>query len=249
VFDGGRWLGFAAEDEAAAFAAFVRCVINLLPEADEVIDGGYDGDDGHPVDGGNSDEVHSDDEAAAEVGKPEPVVPPVSENGGDDGDNLDDGFQLADLAGFDGKAFGGGNGTKAGDEKLAADDQDGDPWFNDGGCIGDKDDVGRCDHELVGEGVEQHAHGGDLAAAAGEIAVQAIGDAGQDEDERGDNLLLAAAKPGCAVSLKGEDGREDPDEQRNACDTAHRDGVGQVHRWFSWRPRGWMRGADISILP
>jgi hypothetical protein len=33
--------------------------------------------------------------------------------------------------------------------------------------------------------------------------------------------------------LPGEGGREDPDEQRDACDTAHRDGVGQVHGWFN----------------
>ncbi len=87
-------------------------------------------------------------------------------------------------------------------------------------------------------------------AAAGEVAVETVGDAGEDEDDAGDDLLLAAAEAGGAVALEGKDGREDPDEQRNAGNTAHRDGVGQVHRWFSMA-RTWMeeRGADTSILP
>src|SRR6266550_5030963 len=75
VLGGGRGLGLAAEDEAAAFAAGVGGVVDLLPEADEVVDGGDDGDDGHPVDGGDGDEVDADDEAASPVGKPDPVVP------------------------------------------------------------------------------------------------------------------------------------------------------------------------------
>ena len=47
------------------------------------------------------------------------------------------------------------------------------------GLIGDQEDEGGGDHEFVGEGVEQHAEGGDLAAFSGEIAVQAVGDGGE----------------------------------------------------------------------
>jgi len=64
VFSGWRGLGLAAEDEAASFAASVGGVVDLLPEADEVVDGGDDGDDGHPVDGGDRDEVDADDVAS-----------------------------------------------------------------------------------------------------------------------------------------------------------------------------------------
>src|SRR5580704_9845029 len=106
-------LGFAAEDEAAAFAATIGGVIDLFPEGDEVVGGGDDGDDGHPVDGSDGDEVNADDEAAVEAGKEEPVVPSVSEDGGDDGDDLDDGFELADFAGLDGEAFSSGDGAEA----------------------------------------------------------------------------------------------------------------------------------------
>ncbi len=246
----GRGLGLAAEDEAAAFAAGVGGVVDLLPERDEVVDGGDDGDDGHPVDGGDGDEVDADDVAAAQGGEPVPIIPAVGEDGGDDRDDLDDGLELADLAGFDGEAFVGGNAAEAGDEELAADDKDCDPWLDDAGVVADEDDVAGGDEELVGQWVEKHAHGGDLVAAAGEIAVEAVGDAGEDEDDAGDDLLLAAAESGGAVALPGEGGREDPDEQGNACNTAHRDGVGQVHERVLAGVRVVdVRGTDTSILP
>jgi hypothetical protein len=97
VLGGGRGLGFwlAAEDEAAAFAPGVGGVVDLFPEADEVVDCGNDGDGGHPVDGGDGDEVDADDEAA-----PIPIVPAVGEDGRDHRDDLDDGLELADLDGL-----------------------------------------------------------------------------------------------------------------------------------------------------
>ena len=84
-------------------------------------------------------------------------------------------------------------------------------------------DEGGGDHELVGEGVEEHAEGGDLAAAAGEEAVQAVGDRGGDKDGGGDQLLFAVS------ALPGEAGGEGPDQQWNACDAGERYGVGQIH--------------------
>src|SRR5439155_26036516 len=134
--------------------------------------------------------------------------------------------------------------------ELAADDEDCDPGVDDAGVVADEDDVAGGDEEFVGERVKQHAHGGDLVAAAGEIAVEAVGDAGEDEDDAGDDLLLAAAEAGGAVALPREDGRENPDEQRDACNTAHRDGVWQVHVLVL---RGTdvvgVLGTDTSILP
>ncbi len=241
MFGGRERLLLAAEDEAAALAAFVGGVVDLLPETDEVVDGGDDGDDRHPVDGRDRDEVDADD-----VASPVPIIPAVGEDGGDDRDNLDDGLQLADLACLNREAFGGSDTAQAGDEELAADDKDGDPGFDDTGSVGDQDDVGRGDHQLVRKRVEQDAHGGDLLAAAGEVAVQAVGHAGQDEDDAGDDLLLAAAQTRSAMSAgEGKDGRQYPDEQRDTCDTAHRDGVRQIHRGLL-EASG--RGTDNSIL-
>src|SRR5258705_7290782 len=81
MFGWGCGLGFAAEDEATAFAALVGDVVDLLPEADEVVHRGDDGDDGHPVDCGDGDEVDADDVAA-----PVPIGPAVDEEVGMDGD-------------------------------------------------------------------------------------------------------------------------------------------------------------------
>jgi len=218
-FDRGHDLRLlAAEDGAATLAALVGDAVDLVPEADEVVDCGDDGDDGHPVDGCDGDEVDADGEAP-EV----PVVPAMVEDGGDDGDDLGDGFELAELAGFDGEAFGGGDGAEAADEELASDDEDGDPGRHDAGVVLDEQDDAGGDHELVGEGIEEDAEGGDLAAAAGEVAVHAVGDGGEDEDDGGEDLLLAREAVG------GELGRQRPDEQRNACDAAQRDGVRQIH--------------------
>jgi hypothetical protein len=247
VFGGrdGFGFGLAAEDEAAAFTPLVGGVVDLLPEADEVVDRRDDGDNGHPVNGGNSNEMNADN-----IATPVPIVPAVGENGSNDGDDLDDGFEFADLAGFDSEAFSGRDAAQAGDKELAADNEDCNPGLDDAGVIADQDDVGSGDQELVGQGVEEHTHGGDLAAAAGEVPVEAVGDAGEDKNDAGDDLLLAATEAGGGVALPGEGRREDPDEQRNAGNTAHRDGVGQVHGRYSAVPR-WQgeRGADTSILP
>ena len=223
--DGGLFGAAAAEDGGAALALAGGDVVDLVPEADEVIDCGDDGDDGHPVHGGDGDEVDADGEAP-EV----PVVPTVMEGDGNDGDDLDDGFEFAEVGGFDGKAFRGRDGAEAAHEELAAYDEDGDPGVHDAGVVGDEKDEGRGDHELVGEGVEEHAEGGDLAAAAGEVAVKAVGDGGEDENAGGDEFLLGPGEE--AVDGKMEAcgqmkvRRERPDEDRDACDAGERDGVG-----------------------
>ena len=69
-----------------------------------------------------------------------------------------------------------------------------------------------------------------------------------NKDQRRDDLLLAAAQAGLPVSLQRKRGRQYPDEQRNRCDPAHRDGVRQVHRTV---PRRRLRRAsrDNHILP
>ena len=161
------------------------------------------------------------------------------EDGGDDGDDLDYGFELAEVAGLDGEAFAGGDGAETADEELAADDEDGDPGLHDVGVVGDQQDEGGGDHELVGEGVEEHAEGGDLAAAAGEEAVEAVGDRGEDEDGGGDEFLLAVG------AVPGEARGEGPDQQGDACDAGQRYGVGQIHGMGS----GAMRSREYCHSP
>ena len=99
-------------------------------------------------------------------------------------------LQLAQLAGGDGEPFRRRNGTQAGDEKFAADDHHHDPHLHHLRIVGDKGDERGRHHDLVGQRIEQHAHGGDLAAAAGQIAIQAVGNRGQNKENRRQNLLL-----------------------------------------------------------
>ncbi len=65
--------------------------------------------------------------------------------------------------------------------------------------------------ELIGHGVQQNANTADLSVLAGEIAVQAVSDGGQNEYARGQQFLLAARKHVC---------RENPDQEWNAANSA-----------------------------
>jgi len=101
-------------------------------------------------------------------------------------------FSLPIFRRLDGEALRRGDGAQPGDQELAADDDDGDPRRHDARVVRDQDDVGRGDHQLVRERVQQHAQGGDLPAPAREVAVQAVGDGRQNEDARRQQLLPPA---------------------------------------------------------
>jgi hypothetical protein len=205
----------ATEDEG--LSAVFGGVIDLRPETDEVVDRGDGGDQHREVDGGDGDPQDGDDDDAKL-----PLIPLMGQDGGDDGDDLGDGFQLAQVAGLNGESLRGGNRTKAGDEELAADDHDGDPDFDDLRVVGDQGDERASNHDFVGDRVEEHAEGGYLGALACQITVKPIGDRGQDEEDGGQLLLLA-------VRLPGKVRRQDPEQQGDHGDPAHRDGVGQIH--------------------
>ena len=98
-----------------------------------------------------------------------------------------------------------------------------DPGRNQAGIELHQRDKRSGDEELVGQGIEQYAHGRDLAAAAGQVSVDAVSDGGGDKQGRCQQLLLA---------VKGAKmvGGKQPDQQRNAEDAGQRDGVGQIHR-------------------
>src|SRR5579875_2673806 len=87
----------------------------------------------------------------------------------------------------------------------------------------DQCNIGRRYEQLVSYGVEEHAHRGDLAAAAREVSVYAVRDGNHDEKQAGDDLLLAV--PAAVRKVR----RQHPDQGRHAEDATHRDGVGQVH--------------------
>ncbi len=152
-----------------------------------------------------------------------PVVPAVRQDNGDDGDNLDDGLEFAEVAGFNGEAFGAGDAAQSAHQKLAANHQYRDPGLHDVRRVLHQANEGRRDQQLVGQRIEQHSNGRNLAAPPREVAVYAVRDGNQNEEERGEQLLLPVRSP------KREVRRQHPDKERHAQDASHRNGVGKVH--------------------
>src|ERR1039457_2279898 len=113
------------------------------------------------------------------------------EDDGDDGNDLHHHLEFSQFAGFDGKATGGSDGAQAAYQKLAANDDDGDPGRNQARVELDEGNEGGGDEKFVGHGIEQNAHGGDLAALASQVAVNAVGHRCGNEQRRGEQLFGA----------------------------------------------------------
>src|SRR5581483_382157 len=207
----------AAEDEAAA-AALHHLPVNLRPEGHEIIHGRNQREGDHESDGCARDHVNGKNEEA-EI----PVFPAHREDGGDHGDDLHDHLEFAEIAGLDGEAFGGGDGTEAADHEFTANHDDGHPRRHDLRVELHQGYEGGGDEQLVGERIEEHAHGGDLAAAAREVTINAVGDRGGNENRGGEQLFFAVQAAEAAAG-------QDPDQHRYAENAAERDVVGQVHR-------------------
>ncbi len=149
-------------------------------------------------------------------------LPAVIEDYSYDRDNLYQHFGFAEIAGFYRETFVGGNRSEPADQKFPADDDDSHPCGHQTGVVLDKHDKGSSDKQLVGQWIEQNAHGRNLPALSRQIPVNAVGD-GCSYKQGGGQQLLCSAR---ALEVAG---RKDPDQQRDAEDAGERDGVGQVH--------------------
>src|SRR5580698_4175982 len=167
----------AAEHESAA-AALHHVAVDLRPEGDEVISGGNQRQHHHEPDGQPRDPVNGENVRAVDV----PFFPAMVEDDGHHGDALHQHLELAEIAGFNGKAFRCGDGTQAADQKFTADDDDGNPCGDQAGVELHESDECGGDEEFIGQGIEQHSHGGDLTAPAGEVAVNAISNGGCNKE-------------------------------------------------------------------
>ena len=139
----------------------------------------------------NGDPVHRENVRAYR-----PFLPAMVEDDGDHGNNLHQHLEFAQVAGLDGEAFRGGDGAQPTDQKFARDNDHRDPGRDQAGVELNQRDEGGGDEELVGQGIEQDAHGRDLVAAAGEISVDAVGDGGGNKQSGGQQFLLAAKSSG-----------------------------------------------------
>jgi hypothetical protein len=163
----------------------------------------------------------------------------VVQNDRDHGNNLHEHFHFAEIAGFDGEAFRRGNAAQATDQKLAANDYDGYPCRDQSRIKLHQGDERRRDQQLIGEGVEQHAHGRDLATFARKIAVDSVSDGCRDEECGSQQLLFA-------VHTVEVTTREHPHQQRDAANPGQRYGVGKIHlqqlaklrRYLDYPPAG-----------
>ncbi len=117
-------------------------------------------------------------------------------------------FQLGQPGGGHDHAHPRCHRPKPGDGQLTTDDHHHDPRRD----LVDLEqrDQGRRHQELVGDGIEEGAQGGDLVAAARDDPVEPVGDGGQDEDGRRDQRV--------------DPGRRDEkdDEERDGDDAGHR---------------------------
>jgi len=73
--------------------------------------------------------------------------------------------------------------------------------------LGHQDQDHRCHQQLVGDRIEEAAEVGDLLAAAGEIAVEEIGDAGGGEDAESQPAPLRR------IEIEQDDDERDRDDR------------------------------------
>jgi len=97
---------------------------------------------------------------------------------------------FAEIAGLDGEALRGGDPAQPADQEFTANDEHGNPGGDHRRVELDQRNQGGGDEEFVGERVEQHAEGGDLSPATRQIAIQAIGDRGGDENQGRQSLFF-----------------------------------------------------------
>jgi hypothetical protein len=64
----------------------------------------------------------------------------------------------------------------SGDKKLAPDNDHGHPGIHHIRAKLHQRDIGGGDHQLVRQGIQQRAHGGDLAAPPRQVAIQSVCD-------------------------------------------------------------------------
>jgi hypothetical protein len=133
---------------------------------------------------------------------------------------------------LNGKALGSGNRAQSAHQKLAANDHYSHPRRDERGIKLHQRDESSGDQQLVGERIEQYAHGGDLAAFAREIAVNTVGNRSQDENHRSQDFSFPGLLARETWSAKN------PDEQRDRGDAGERDVVRKIHAMTEPGPRG-----------
>src|ERR1039457_2768502 len=145
---------------------------------------------------------------------PQHRVPDAQQQAGNGGD-LGHHLGLAEVAGFNGIAFRGGDGAQSGDGEFAAYNQDHHPSRD---CAHlHQGNQRRRYQQLVGDGSEQRADGGDLTPAARQVTVQQVGAGGAEEDGQGQPDVsdggAAEVQRHALLDERGDQQRDEEDPQ------------------------------------
>ncbi len=145
--------------------------------------------------------------------KPEHRVAEVDEKHAD-GHQLQRGLDLSARAGRNDHALAGCDAAQASDAEVARDQDHDNPGRR--ASHRHEEDQHGCDHELVGQGIEELAQNTDLTSTTGQIAIEAIARRGDQVEDGRDETTDRAE-----VVDEVQDPRDDQD-------SPHRHDVGQV---------------------
>lgn len=109
---------------------------------------------------------------------------------GDEVDELEGGFPFPQIVGSQNLTCLDGDLAETGDEEFPADDEGGNPDGAD--AFGGEKYEGRANEDLVGEGIEQFAEGGDKVHFPSQPAIDVIAGGGDQEQDQGGHMTPSA---------------------------------------------------------
>jgi hypothetical protein len=183
-----------------------RGAVHTIPEGDEVVGAREQRDNQHEPDRDVCNQIDSDDEAE-EI----PLIPSVSENCGDHGNNLQNHLQLTQVTCLNRKAFRRSYAAESSDQELASQYQNHDPGGHEVGRETNQQDEARGDQEFICHRIQQNSHAANLAMLAGQIAIKPVGYRGKDKDSGSQEFLLTPRK---------DAGGQNPYKKRDAANSA-----------------------------
>ena len=155
-----------------------------MPSAPGVVEAGEGGENERAIEGDLDEPSFGGGESVKDVGGG--VFDEEPHEGGEAEGELKGGFPFAEVIGGDDLALFDRDLTETSDEKLAGDDDRGDPHGAESQS-GEVDEGGR-DENFVGERIEELSEGGDQIEFAREVAIEEIREGGESEGDEGHDI-------------------------------------------------------------
>ncbi len=172
----------------------------------DVVETGDDGKgEGEPEEGG-----HEPGVGVGQLGEEKSLqsegLQEEPDQGGDTESDLESGLPFAAPVRGNNLSLFDCNLAQAGHQELAGKDDDDDPGRTEYFLVVAEEDEGGGGEDLVGDGVQEFAEGGDEVEFAREVTIQEISDGSHDEGHQGD--AVADGPPATQHEADHEDGRE-----------------------------------------